>query len=102
MRCCPSHYGPSGLREPLPWRECEDRVLVADLDYTFVVLELRKLAADVAVAQLPQLVLVQLVDKPAGDLRRRVFGWADAVLPQLCEHVVPIPERRAISRQPLP
>src|SRR5262245_37214232 len=97
-----AHYEARGLLEPLPRRERQNRVLVADLDDEPVVLAFLKLAADVAVAQLAQFELVELVDETSGDLRRRVFGRPHAVLPQLREHVVSIAVRRAVSLQPLP
>ena len=55
-----------------------------------VVLALRELLPHVAVAQLPQLELVELVDEAADQFRRRVFRGTHAVLPQLGEHVVSV------------
>src|SRR5215468_8801175 len=96
----------SASSQPLTRREREDGVPFAYLDDQPVVLTLRKLAADVALAQLSQLELVEFVDERASELRRRVFGRTHAVLPQLGEHVVPIAERGPISprvsRQRLP
>src|SRR5215510_7046553 len=96
----------SASSQPLTRREREDGVPFANLDDQPVVLTLRKLAADISFAQLSQLELIELVDETPGELRRRVFGRPHAVLPQLGEHVVPIPERGPISpgvsRQRLP
>ena len=87
----------SASSQPLTRREREDGIPVANLDDETVIFTLRKLAADVAVAQLSQLVLVQLVDEPPGDLGWCVFRWAHAVLPQLGEHVVTVLVDRTIS-----
>jgi hypothetical protein len=52
----------------LPGRQCEDRIPVADLDDELVVFAFGKLPSDIPVPELSQLVFVELVDEPAGDL----------------------------------
>src|SRR5512138_1252678 len=90
------------LQKPLPRRQGENGISIADLDDELVVLALCELAANVPVAQFAELVLIELADEAAGELRRRVLRLAHSVFPQFRKHVVPISVRRPITRQRLP
>src|SRR4051794_32067930 len=78
--------------DPIAGTERQDRIRPSEPVDPAPVLRLRKLSAEVFFTQAANLVLVQVANVIAHDIRGRPGGWLDAVRPQPGEHVCPIPK----------